>query len=202
MSKAVSHEPYELPLAGGWNLISLPGAPESPGVEELFRPPLAVDLVMGFQNQDWTTSVRAEDGWTGRLTDLSGGRGYWVHTPVPETLSVSLRKPSRVGPPLALPVDAGWNLIGALDGELRPAGETPSQSGDGSPDRCWASLDWEVAYSFDPGANSWARIIPGCGASGVIRNGRAYWVWAASPGTLSPCSGREPAAVARGSAAS
>ncbi len=201
MSKAISQKPYELPLAGGWNLISLPGAPESPGVEDVFRPPLAVDLVMGFQNQDWTTSVRTKDGWTGGLTNLSGGRGYWVHTPVPETLSVSLRKPSGFDPALSLPVDAGWNLIGALDGELRPVGEHPGRSGDGAPDRCWASLDWEVAYSFDPGANSWARIVPGCGASDVIRNGRAYWVWVASPGTLAPCSGSKSAAGDQGSAA-
>lgn len=195
--------PYEILVSPGWNLISVPRDPEETAIGGALAAAESLSTVMGYQNGDWLTARKTGDGWQGNLTELRGGYGYWALAQANETIPVALVRPDRSAPAPSVPVSYGWNLLGALDAARNSPGEPPSST-DGSADRCFADIDWEVAYSLErnsakPNEVVWERIVPGDNGSGAIRNGSAYWVWVNAPGALAAynASSREAAPAAR-----
>ena len=195
--------PYEIRVSPGWNLISVPRDPEETAIGDVLAGAESISTMMGYQNGDWLTARKTNDGWQGSLTEFRGGYGYWAFADANETIPVALVRPDRFSPALSVPVSYGWNLLGALDAARNSAGEPPSAT-DGSADRCFADIDWEVAYSLErnsakPNEVVWKRIVPGDNGSGAIRNGSAYWVWVNAPGALTACGApaRRTAAAAR-----
>ena len=185
----IARKPYELGLTPGWNLVSLPGTPLDSSVGAVMGDSMEASIILAYQNDEWLTAVNDNGTWRGTLTDIMGGYGYWVQTTafesikalIPETDTSSILPTARV--------IAGWNLLGVVDVQQGPAGKAPSSgvSGNkGDADDYFNNISWKVAYSFDTSDNAWSRVIPDGDNSDAIVNGKGYWVWSSSAGTLVP----------------
>ena len=173
--------PYEIELQPGWNLVSFPGDPFNPAVGNVIGADLRADTVLGYQQGEWVTSVKNEDGrWQGTLVDIRGGYGYWVRTTAVETIETVIPPILPTSNLPTVPVVTGWNLLGVVDAEQRDAGTAADA------DDYFTSLNvWRVAYSFQTQQNTWQKLLPDQ-TDGSVENGKGYWVWSTSPGTLVP----------------
>ena len=149
-------------------------------IENVIDPDLQVNAVYGYQRGNWIVAHRTADGeWMGYLTEIGSGWGYWVHTPVAETIEVAL---TTMAAGSFRRCTSGWNLEGVVDAELRPAG-TKIDASDNFEERFFEerfSDDWRVAHGFDAAANRWDEPIkPGSGAT--LETGAGYWVWVSRP---------------------
>ena len=181
-----ARRPYELSLTPGWNLVSLPGTPEASAVEDVLDSASRSTIVLSYQNDEWVTAVRVDDGsWQGTLTEIVGGYGYWIQTTAFEKVSARIPETDTSSVLPTARVTEGWNLLGVVDVEQASAGSSPSDDADA--DNYFANLSWSVAYSYDTRQNDWTRILPKTdSANNAIKNGKGYWVWATAPGTLVP----------------
>ena len=153
-------QPYEIAVSPGWNLISLPATPIEPGIADVLSGNQYISPVLGYQQGDWITAVREEDGtWRGRLTEIVGGYGYWVHARTFESVETMLAEVDQAQTLPTVPVTAGWNLLGVLDIFQNDEGEAPGETvtdetddtttvGDGEADNYFSSIPWRVAYSL------------------------------------------------------
>ena len=188
----IARKPYELNLTPGWNLVSLPGTPLDSSVGAVMGDSMEASVVLAYQNGEWLAATPDTGGtWRGNLTDIMGGYGYWVQTTafesikalIPETDTSSILPTARV--------IAGWNLLGVVDVQQVKAGSAPGyvdadNPGKGDADDYFNNISWKVAYSFDTSDNAWSRVIPDGDNSDAIENGKGYWVWSSSAGTLVP----------------
>ena len=179
--EVLERAPYEVELQPGWNLISFPGDPFNPAVGNVIGSDLRADTVLGYQNGEWVTAVKNEDGrWQGTLVDIRGGYGYWVRTTAVESIETVIPPILPTSNLPTVPVVSGWNLLGVVDAEQRDAGTTEDA------DEYFTSLNvWRVAYSFQTQQNTWAKLLPDQ-TDGNVENGKGYWVWSTRPGTLVP----------------
>ena len=184
--------PFKADLFPGWNLISLPGTPALPAVADVLPPTLAVNAVLGYRGGEWASTIRTSDQWQGSLTEISGGYGYWIQTDAFESIEVAIpqaRHEAKYHPDSpSQPVFGGWNLLGMFDIGQHTAGE-PLDAHFGrmsTADHYFWGLNWRVAFSFDTQANAWEGVVRGQDKGNVIAVGKGYWVWAESPGDLSP----------------
>ena len=168
--------PYRIDLLPGWNLISLPGSPVGRTMESVFGS-LKVDTVFAYpaiHGDVWLVALRnAEGEWQGTLDLIVRDWGYWVYTPVGETMEVGLWPDDPTTTYARLPCDSHglWRLVGVTDAEQRPAGTKIDA------DDQFSDLIWRVAYGFDTATNQWeGPIRPDSGAT--VETGAGYWMWA------------------------
>ena len=179
--------PYRIDLYSGWNLISFPGDPVDGTLENVVGD-AQVDLILGYQSDEWRAAVRkADGGWrtTNGFTTLSGGRGYWVHALADDTIEAAL-SPDAARPS---PEGCGWHLAGVWDEEQRPPGTEVDA------DDYFYDTWWRVAYGFLTGENLWTKQLPN--SDGTVETGAAYWVWISCPSPCPPVS-RSNASAAYG----
>ena len=117
-------KPYKISVTPGWNLISLPAHAAGVWDRGVCWPNNPyISPVLGYQEGDWVTAIQEEDGtWRGRLTEIKGGYGYWVHARTFETIETML---TETDPASVLPTVAG-------DAGLEPArraGRVPERRG-------------------------------------------------------------------------
>ena len=187
-------QPYEISVQPGWNLISLPATPLEPGIADVFSNNPYIDPVLGYQEGDWLTAVQEDEGvWRGRLTEIVGGYGYWVHARTFVSIETMLAEADPAATLPTVPVTAGWNLLGVLDIFQNDAGEAPGASGDNGDeaDNYFSSIPWKVAYTYATDRSLWTKMTPENPAPGEddgpeISNGKGYWVWSPTPSTLAP----------------
>ena len=183
-------QPYEIDVQPGWNLVSLPATPLEPAIGDVLAGNGYITPVLGYQQGDWITAVREEDGtWRGRLTEIVGGYGYWVHARTFESIETMLAEADPAATLPTVPVTAGWNLLGVLDIFQNDAGDAPgAEGGNGDEaDNYFSSIPWRVAYTYDTTKSLWIKDTPGDPAQAdEILNGNGYWVWSPSPSTLAP----------------
>ncbi len=196
--EVLQRKPYKVEVKPGWNLISLPGAPENTAIADVLSGTEFLTPVLAYQNGDWLTARRTDgDGWDGSLTDIEAGYGYWVHAQTFETIETLLTEIDPASVPPTVPVARGWNLLGVIDVDQRSAGNPPGTgrnadgetTADGEADNYFNSIPWKVAYSYNTQASVWQRYTPDDGdADSVdeILNGNGYWVWSERPSTLVP----------------
>ena len=172
----VAVKPYTIPLADKWNLVSFPGTPERPGLESVFPLGSGVDAVLAYRQGGWETAVQHEDGrWFGKLSSIEAGYGYWVHargrTAIETSPLVPCHSTSLSGVVGLMP---GWNLVGVVDTELQPYGESPLKR---SLDAYLEDVQWRVAFRYHngPSAAGWVKAFPG--DDSMACNGHAYWLW-------------------------
>ena len=189
---------YELEVSPGWNLISLPGNPADPSLSAVIPPFGNVTAVMSYQDGNWLTAAVDNDGdWRGSLVRIEAGYGYWVFATSFDTLAPLIPETDPTSVPLTVPVVHGWNLVGVVDVFQNPAGTAPGAEGGGSgeADGYFSSIDWRVAYSYNPQYGRFTRVSHEDDVGDEeseddeppeIVNGKGYWVWAAEPGTLVP----------------
>ena len=191
-------QPYKVEVTPGWNLVSLPATPVEPAIADVLANNQYITPVLGYQQGDWITAVREEDGtWRGRLTEITGGFGYWIHARTFEDIETMLSETDPATTLPTVPVTAGWNLLGVLDVHqndqgMAPGIHTAEVAGDPEADNYLRSIPWRVAYTYDTTASLWVKTVPKdgdteAGNDGVeITNGTGYWVWSPEPGTLAP----------------
>ena len=200
--EVLQRKPYKVSVNPGWNLISLPGAPESTAIADVLSNTEFLTPVLAYQNGDWLTARRTDDnGWDGSLTDIEAGYGYWVHAQTFETVSTLLTEIDPASVPPTVPVARGWNLLGVIDVDQRADGQAPGTgtNADGEADNYFNSIPWKVAYSYDTQRSVWTRYTPDAGVAcsagtadapdncvDEILNGNGYWVWSERPSTLVP----------------
>ena len=198
--EVLARKPYKVSVQPGWNLISLPGDPESTAIGDVLSSAGFLQTVLGYQNGDWLTARRTDDGWEGSLTDIEAGYGYWVLTQTFETVSTLLTEIDPASTPPTVPVTRGWNLLGVIDIAQRSAGSAPGEAGDNADeaDNYFGSIPWKVAYAYKTQESVWVRTTPGEESTGCsdddadtvcdneIANGDGYWVWSERPSTLVP----------------
>ena len=183
---------YKVALRPGWNLISLPGTPADPAIGSVVSDDLSVRLVLGYQNGAWLTAIRDSGGWSGTLTEIGGGWGYWIQSTAFETISALIPDVDTSSNLPTIPVTQGWNLLGVMDIQQGGAGNAPI--GKAEADDYFTSIPWRVAYSFDARTSAWTKLVPEAGVveadggddSDEILNAKGYWVWSSTVGTLVP----------------
>ena len=187
----VEREAYEVGLAPGWNLISLPGTPIEPGLDDVLPDDLEASRILQWVNGAFEVNERQSDGtWdpSGGVTEMVAGPGYWVFSTVFEDIEtlLSLRDPADVLP--TVEIVGGWNLIGVVDINENDAGTGPGAGENEDADDYLASIEgWLIAYSYNAETLQWTRIVPDSDSSlNAIFNGKGYWVWAGESGTLVP----------------
>ena len=108
---------------------------------------------MAYQNGNWLTAAVDEDGkWHGSLDRIEAGYGYWVFANTFDTLAPLIPEIEPTSVPLTVRVVHGWNLVGVVDVFQNAAGTAPGAEGggNGEADTYFGSIDWRVAYTFDP----------------------------------------------------
>ena len=187
----VEREAYEVGLAPGWNLISLPGTPIEPGLDDVLPDDLEASRILQWVDGAFEVNERQSDGtWdpSGGVTEMVAGPGYWVFSTVFEDIEtlLSLRDPADVLP--TVEIVGGWNLIGVVDINENDAGTGPGAGENEDADDYLASIEgWLIAYSYNAETLQWTRIVPdSVSSANAIFNGQGYWVWAGESGTLVP----------------
>ena len=168
----------------GNNLVSIPGDPEDPAIDVVLPSDHPATAVLAYDPTDpvgpWLAATRDAGGtWSGPLTEIRAGKGYWVDTNAFNPLSVQLRERGSGEVPPTYAVVAGWNLLGVVAASL-------DSIGDGVAAKDYlASIDWSVAYTYDTASNRWTKLT---GADGEpnLKSGQGVWVWAERADVLAP----------------
>lgn len=169
---------YRIDILPGWNLISFPGNPADPALENVMGDSQA-DVVLAYQDNRWSAAVRKTGGgWrtTSEFTAMSGGMGYWVHATAEDVIEMRLSSSE----PDALPINIirGWNLVGVWDAQQRPPGTEIDA------DDYFSETWWRVAYGFLTDESLWTKLLPD--NNGTVVTGAGYWMWNTSPSSCSP----------------
>ncbi|MBI2906269.1 MAG: S8 family serine peptidase [Chloroflexi bacterium] len=166
----------QLQLAEGWNFISVPGPQLDPSLGAVFAYNPSVTRVNAFQDGNWVSALRGPDGWSGPLAQISDGKGYWVYSSSPATLSLRPKPVDPMTPPPSYPLQEGWSMIGYTSS----LAAMPVDSYLASLKNRWISL-----YRYDP-ATGWQVARPGGLGFGEVQRGKAYWLYLSAAGMLVP----------------
>jgi len=182
-----------IPLAPGWNLISLPAEPISSAINDVVTV-ADVTTVLTYDPSvpgGWLTAVRDDAGaLSGTLTTLDASRAYWVYTKSDLDLSVDIPGMSigaAVLPP-SIPIVKGWNLVPALSLASAFTGAAGTEL---DSDRYFTGLTWTRGYMYDTTAEAMVGFVPTSASltdpgDAQIKYGLGYWVYARAAGTLVP----------------
>ena len=177
-------KPYSLSLNPGWNLVSIPGEPMDSDINAVIPADHPAMTVLSFDPSvpgGWLTALRGSDGsFSGTLTDITGGRAYWINTPSFEGLKVDIPKQSA-GVAQVLPtisVSKGWNLIPILDvdGDFELSDAEGYNYFNGLSEGTITGI-----YTFNTITNSWSSV-----AQEDVEIGKGYWVYATDAGVIVP----------------
>ncbi len=199
--EVVQRAPYKLSLWPGSNLVSLPGEPEDPSIDAVLPGSHPATSVLAYDPANpvgpWLAATREPGGlWSGPLTEIRAGNGYWVETSAFTPISTRLQERGSGEVPPTFALTAGWNLIGVVAASSDSIGPVSASS-------YLASVNWSVAYTYDTSENSWTKVTktsmePTAGADGVLGTdddgsqpstlspGDGVWVWLESADVLAP----------------
>ncbi|MBI2906511.1 MAG: BACON domain-containing protein [Chloroflexi bacterium] len=166
----------QISLVVGWNLISAPSALPDPSIGAALAQTPEVTRVHSFQNGAWVYASRGEEGWSGALSQIVDGNGYWLYATAASTLVLSRAAADPPGPLPSYSLAAGWNLIGFTS-------STPTLPVDSylSP----LAGKWTSLYRYVQG-KGWEVAKPGALGFGEVQAGVGYWVYLRQTGTLAP----------------
>ena len=111
---------FTINLRPGYNLISLPGTPESTDINDVIGADHAINQVLTyspFVEGGWLSAERGDDGaFAGTLTTIDGSTAYIVRTTSFEPLEVAIPRMAlgNVLPPQTN-LGVGWNLVPVID---------------------------------------------------------------------------------------
>ena len=172
---------YDIDLAEGWNLISLPLIPNSTNITDIIN---AENLASGnMDNVDlvyyFDTASETWLWWNGApastLTTMEDGLGYWMLMSGADTLTV---QGTKVGdPPPEYGVIVGWNMIGFTStAAMAPEVYLASAAG-----------DYTLLYGWDAVGETWLWWN-GAPASTLttMEPGDGYWILMDNPGIITP----------------
>jgi len=187
--KVTSRKSYKATILAGWNLMSFPSDPIANSVSAVFTN-AGIDQVVGYdamsKGSPWSVATKdtATGLFSGGLSSISSGNGYWVHSNEFSSQSVALtgpEGPSASAPPSieAIELASGWNLVGITDATKA---KTQANEGDiykGVEDYLGADGGSSItkAFSYNTTNLAWsAKDLTSSGGDVLI--GEAYWVFA------------------------
>ena len=201
--KVTSRKDYKATLLAGWNLMSFPSDPISNGIGNVFTN-TGIDQVVAYdamsKGSPWQVATKdsASGTFSGSLSSIHSGHGYWVHSTEFASQSVSLtgpEGPSATAPPSipSIELAAGWNLVGVVD-----ATKALTQADEGTQYKrnkvyLGSSNGSSVtkAYEYDTSNLTWVAVdIEGDADNdaNAVNIGEAFWVFAkpGNSGLLTP----------------
>ena len=202
--KVTSRKDYKATILAGWNLMSFPSDPIANSVGSVFTN-AGIDQVVGYdamaKGSPWQVATKdaASGAFSGSLSSITSGNGYWVHSSEFSTQAVSLtgpEGPSASAPPSIPAIDlaSGWNLVGVVD-----ATKAKTQANEGDVLKTFKLYLGEdggssvtKAYEYNTSDLSWVSIdVDATGDTTDAKNaniGEAYWVFAkpGASGLLTP----------------
>ena len=183
--KIVERQPVEVSLRPGWNLISLPGAPDAAAqsIDEVITN-TDVDVVLTYDPRSasgFQAAVRGPGGTFGSgqaLKTIDGTKAFWVHTTTFAPLLVDIPgiQPGSAVLPPSFTLAAGWNLVPVATLDLGAA--------DPDADDYLSGLSWSRAYGYDNATNSFDSILPD--SADTLSIGQGYWLFLREGGSLVP----------------
>ncbi|MBI2906509.1 MAG: CHRD domain-containing protein [Chloroflexi bacterium] len=165
-------------LAKGWNLISVPRRLVEDNIADVMG--AVADKVYTYNTTTggWDFATSAGGAWTGTLTDIEDGKGYWVNSLIDGELTLTL-EPKELLKVLTprYSLAAGYNLIGFTSMDLLPSGNLNGYL---------ASLagKWVSLYRYDT-ALGYEIARPGSGFNSLDM-GRGYIINLSEQGDLIP----------------
>ena len=183
----ISERTFAIPLQPGWNLVSLPDAPESSAVNDVFTAAEITTVITRDRTVPGGWAIADREGsveLTGTLTTIVPSKGYWVESTGIVTVTVDV--PGISAGSLALPpafrLTAGWNLISVAQPDLS---KTTRDA-----DEYFAGLDWARAYGYDSEIKRFVPVLPDPDRNpdddANLTVGRGYFVYLNKSGTLVP----------------
>jgi hypothetical protein len=174
---AFALQSYSLPLALGWNLLSVPVAPADARAASVFASS-SVDAVWSYDPGDPSADA---SGWLvydsahpelSTLTAIAPGAGYFVHASSTGVLNISgtLFAPDAVPPSRTL--IGGWNLVGSYATSSEYIDSAFATIG-------WAGLEYLALWKLDPVSKSF--VLPS-----MVEPGDAFWIFLDAPHTYAP----------------
>ena len=121
--EVTEREDFTLSLSSGWNGVSFPSDPSDSSLSAVFGNS-DVSQVLTYEpwsRNPWKTARRSGSGFSGDLTEIRAGVGYWVLTSSFGDLTVRLDSASDTtsagiaSTPSTIRTFPGWNFIGVLD---------------------------------------------------------------------------------------
>ena len=195
--KVTSRKDYKATILAGWNLLSFPSDPVSNNVSNVFTN-AGIDQVVGYnamaKGSPWAVATKdsATQVFSGGLSTISAGSGYWVHSTEFSTQSVSLvgpEGPSASAPPSieAIGLASGWNLIGVVDSTKALTQADAGTCYKTNKDYLGADGGSSIskAYEYNTTNLAWSEVVlatdTACASAtdaGSVNIGEAFWVYA------------------------
>lgn len=189
---------FNLRLAAGWNVVSLPSDPIDPSIDAVFTDP-SIEIVLAFEpsvsTAPWSSAVRKDDRWEtprwetlyegrpilnlGRpLTEIRQNKGYWVHSSSFVYQSVALQEHgTRPAAEQLLAATEGWHLLGVVDiagNQTQNNYGEPLKNQAGNPVLAGEYLgEYTSAYTWNPTANGFSLLQP----DQAVTIGNGIWVF-------------------------
>ena len=165
---------FKINLRPGYNLISLPGAPDSTDINDVIGADHSINQVLTYVGGEWMTAERGDDGaFAGTLTNIDGSTAYIVRTTSFEPLSISIPRMTlgNVLPPQTN-LTVGWNLVPVID--------LTSDLAAGATIEGYFQGVGEAILTIDDSG----RLTAVADDDAMV--GRGYWVYASRPAVLLP----------------
>ncbi len=154
---------FTIPLDVGWNLISLPLAPDTSSISQIIGSASeGIESIWGYNAGTWQVYIPSSPQMS-NLEAMKTGYGYWVKTNQ-EGLSIQIQGELKTTP---LALANGWNLIG-INSLQSMAIEDALSDIEGEYESVWGYKDgvWQTYNPQNPGFSDLEEIEPGMG----------YWV--------------------------
>ena len=177
MVEITARAAFTVNLRPGYNLISLPGTPESTDINDVIGADHAINQVLTyspFVEGGWLSAERGDDGaFAGTLTELDGSAAYIVRTTSFEPLNVMIPRTAagNVLPPQTN-LGVGWNLVPVID--------LSSDLATGDAIAGYFQGVGEAILTID----DTGRLAAIDGDDAMV--GKGYWVYASRPAVLLP----------------
>ena len=110
--------PEKIEVVPGWSLISIPGTPQDKSIAGVLEGSSVTDVwSLNNETKVWEFARMDEEGeWTGTLSQITDGRGYFVRSTTFDPISVLTERFSPQRTPPQYTVTTGWNTIGYTPG--------------------------------------------------------------------------------------
>ena len=166
---------FVLNLRPGYNLVSLPGMPESTAINDVIPADHDINQVLSYTpDGGWMSAERGDDGmFAGTLETLDGSTAYVVRTTSFAPLNVMIPRTAAgdVLPPQTN-LSVGWNLVPVID--------LSSDLASGATIADYFLGIGDAILTIDDSG----RLVANTGDDGTV--GKGYWVYASRPAVLLP----------------
>lgn len=179
----------KLHLLKDWNLVSIPWQLANSAISALST--TKVDRIYYYDAASspkvWKYAIydRVNETWSGTLTTIDDGKGYWMFASAPDDVPINLKPVEGGGMLPAYPLNAGWNMIGYTQKDQEPYLYTFNYIW---PDLYYQSDMWKpmwnVMYEWT-GSEYKAQYPLGVESQRVVIT-KGYWIFLKDEATLVP----------------